>query len=207
MFANSQLVDSILYYKIIVQGTKKTPLEVEKAINSVLLLAEEKLRKCEAAGFDEAKASIKEILLKKDDNLKERSLRLWKEIYYNTFEFDRYQKLLAHVDKIKFDEVFQLFKSVFFENPSRITIHQYASAYDKSVIAKSNDSHIDYDLNKSKKILLLSDLFYYKNQPFIQAYMKKRFNVRNLSVNPEGKHAVNLKKEGKMKKKNNGNAK
>lgn len=189
------------------QGTKKTPLEVEKAINSVLILAEDKLKKCEAEGFTEAKASIKEILLKKDDNLKERSLRLWKEIYYNTFEFDRYQKLLQHIDKIKFEEIFQLFKSVFYENPSRITIHQYASGYDKSLISKSINTHIDYDLNKSKKILITNDLFYYKNQPFIQAYKMKRFNVKNLAVKAEGKHAANLKKEGKMKKKNNANAK
>lgn len=206
-------MDSILYYKIIVQGTKKTPLEVEKAINSVLLLAEEKLRKCEAEGFAQAKASIKEILLKKDDNLKERSLRLWKEIYYNTFEFDRYQKLLLHVDQIKFDEVFQLFKSVFFENPSRISIHQYASGFDKNLVGKSLNSRLDYDLNKSKKVLLTDDLFYYRNQPFIQAYKMKRFNVRNLA-SAEGNHPQSsgashgmLKKEVKLKKKNSGNAK
>lgn len=142
-------------------------------------------------------------MLKKDDNLKERSLKLWKEIYYNSFEFDRYKILFNNIDKIKFEDVFQLFKNVFFENPSRVSIHQYSSNYDKNKVLKSNNSYMDYELNKNKKILLTNDLMYYKKQPFIQAYKTKRFVVKNILG--ENKN-ISLKKEGKSKKKSNGNS-
>jgi secreted Zn-dependent insulinase-like peptidase len=203
--AGSQLVDSILYFKIIVQGSKKTPLEVEKAINSVFLLAEEKLKKCEGNEFTLAKNSIKDILKKKDDNLKERSIKIWREIYYNTYEFDRYKMLYSHVDEIKFLDVYNLFKNIFFNNPNRITIHQYASTFDSEEINSKNNFKIDYDLNKEKKILITNNINYYANQPYLYAFKSKRFNrkiIGNKNSNKKSKKNIDTGK--KELKKNSG---
>lgn len=199
--AGSQLVDSILYFKVIVQGSKKTPLEVEKAINSVFLLAEEKLKKCEGKDFQAAKKSIKDILNKKDDNLKERSIKIWREIYYNTYEFDRYKMLNNHVEDIKFEEVSQLFKSVFYNNPNRISVHQYASSAKEEDLKKNIDTNLDYDLNKEKKVLITDNLNYYVNQPYIHAYKSKRFNRKIVANKSQKKNKKNYSEQGKKEKK------
>lgn len=197
--AGSQLIDSILYFRIIVQGTKKLPMEVDNSINEVILLAEDKLKKCEISGFEEAKKTIKENLLKKDDNLKERSLRLWKEIYFNTYEFDRYEKLLQNIESIKFAEVFNLFKNVFFENPNRLTIHQYSSNYNNTEsLIKSYNNTIDYSINKNKKIKLVNDFYYYKNQPYIHSYKSNRLisqNTKNFEYLGSKKHEMKTRKK------------
>jgi secreted Zn-dependent insulinase-like peptidase len=203
--ASSQLVDSILYYKIIVQGSKKTPLEVENAINAVFLLAEEKLKKCEGNEFTSAKKSVKDILNKKDDNLKERSIKIWREIYYNTYEFDRYKMLYNHVDDIKFEDVYNLFKNVFFNNPNRLTIHQYASTFKSEEINSKKNMNIDYDLNKQKKVLITDNINYYVNQPYLHAYKNKRFNRKIIGVRnsvKKGKKIIDT--EDKELKKNSG---
>jgi len=101
-----------------------------------------------------------------------------------------------------------LFKSVFYENPNRLSIHQYASKFDKKKLKETNNTKIDYDLNKNKKILITDDLKYYKNQPFIKAYKTKRFlknNLVNYSIrknNNSGNTHGFLKREVKLKKKN-----
>lgn len=167
--SGQQSIDSVLYYTIMVQGSKKVPMEVELAINDVILLADEKLKSCEGSGFEDAKASLREMLLKKDDNMHQRSGRVWREIYSNQFEFDRREKYLKSLEHLEFSEVHDLFQNTFLFNPRRLTIHQYASNYnDTEALLSSNNKYIEYSINKKKKIYLSNDLNIFQNNTFIQ---------------------------------------
>lgn len=166
----SQEIDLAIYYVILVQGSKKQPLEIDHAINEVILLAKDKLENCETNGFLKAKEIIKNTLNKLDDNLKQRSQKIWKEIYLNRLDFERRNKMLKILDEIEFRQVYNLFMNVFIEDPHRLSIHNYAPNY-KNIekVLKTNLTMIDYDLNKQKKISLTDDLDSFKDQPYLDS--------------------------------------
>ncbi len=74
---------------IAVQGSKKEPKDIDKSIEDVIKLGRKKVEKCTDETFQTAISSIKTELFRKADNLTERSSRIWKEIAWNTYDFNR----------------------------------------------------------------------------------------------------------------------
>lgn len=105
--------------------------------------------------------SIRNELLAKDTNLKERSDRIWKEISENSYEFNRRELLLKELDSIKKEEVLNIFDEIFINNPKKISIQIFPG----SAKLKINDITEDYYLNKNLKTLITTDLNTFYSMP------------------------------------------
>jgi secreted Zn-dependent insulinase-like peptidase len=202
--AGTAHIDSVMYYRIIVQGSKKVPLEIEKSINDVFLLAKDKLTLCKEK-FEEVKLSIKDRLKKKDDNLKERSNRIWREITENTYEFNRGSELLKNVDSLEHDKLIKFFDDTFFQNPKKLTIHNYSSV--KYTEFRKETQR--YGLNEKINITFTTDLNVLGNKEFISAYKNIKFTpvkngiYRKGRLNSKKHHLHNLMKNKRLFNKNN----
>lgn len=197
--AGTAHIDSVMYYRIIVQGSKKGPLDIEKSINDVFLLSKDKLANCKEK-FNEVKLSIKDRLKKKDDNLKERSNRIWREITENTYEFNRGIELLKIVDTIEHEKLIEFFDDTFFLNPRKLTIHNYSSVKFKDFRKETQP----YELNEKINIKFTTDLNVLGNNEFISAFKNMKFTpvkngiYRKGRLNSKKHHLHNLMKNKKL---------
>ena len=147
--ASPMTADTILYYRIIVQGSKKDPRSIDQAINEVFNIATEKVNDC-ASRFENVKSSIKEKILKNDENIKERGLRIWTEIDLNRYAFNRTNTLLEEVDNLTPAKLQTFYKNNILGNNRRLTIHHYAGNTD---IPDSNGYTSDLNITKSLKFI------------------------------------------------------
>jgi insulysin len=169
-------IDSILYYRIIVQGAKKAPLDIDKAIDEVVLKAAEKISECKEEKFEKVRSAIKERLTKKDDNLKERASRIWREINDGTYEFNRTNDLIKSLEQIDSSTLKIFFENLFINNPAKLTIHNYAANSPTNFVKSS----MPYQLNNKVNVNYTDSLDYFSKSEFIYAY-KQVFKLRRSS--------------------------
>ena len=126
--------------------------------------------------FNSFLSSIRNELLAKDNNLKERSDRIWTEISGNTFEFNRRDLLIKELDSIKKEEVLNIFDEILVNSPKKISIQIFPG----NSKLKISDINEDYYLNKNVKTLVTTDLNTFNSLPTLSKglYMMKRNNLK-----------------------------
>jgi len=90
-----------MYFILVVQGSKASPEVLNQKIDEVILQAKEIIINLNNNQLEEFKNSIKIELRKPDNNIKERSDRIWREISEGTFEFNRRETLYNELQFIK----------------------------------------------------------------------------------------------------------
>jgi len=138
----------------VVQGNKKTPPEMNLEIDTVISSLRDKIYAIPDAKIKEVVASIQNELFKKDTNLKERSNKIWSEIFLNTLDFKRKEKLLEEVSKITKSNIIDAFDYIFIDKPQKLSIQIYAGNY----ISSKTEMEEVYYLNSNVKVKVTSDL-------------------------------------------------
>jgi insulysin len=124
--ANKEFIDNYMYFVFIVQGNKKTPAEMNLEIDKILYRLREKITSLPDNKFKEVINSIKNELFKKDTNLRERSRRIWMEIFQNSLDFTRKDKLIENISKITKSDILETFDDIFIDKPQKLSIQLYA---------------------------------------------------------------------------------
>jgi len=101
------------------------------------------------------KNSLKNQILKPEDNLSQRFNKLWYEIESNTFEFDRKAHLLKELNTITLTELKNAFDSIFYKFPKKLSIQMYAGKYN---IPSELYNGQKYGLNHSLKSTVMKGL-------------------------------------------------
>jgi secreted Zn-dependent insulinase-like peptidase len=125
-------------------------LEIDTVISSL----RDKIYGIPDSKFKEVVASIQNELFKKDTNLKERSNKVWSEIFLNTLDFKRKEKLLDEVNKITKSNIIDAFDYIFIDKPQKLSIQIYAGNF----ISSKTEMEEVYYLNSNVKVKVTSDL-------------------------------------------------
>jgi insulysin len=160
-------MNNVMYYRVIVQGSKKTPREVEAIIDDVFGEASTKLNECEK-DFNDVKLSIKERLTKPDESIRDRSDRILNEIYHRTFDYSKRKNLLAKLESVTHSDVVNFFNQRLLNNKARLSIHHYAGnskVFEEVTQANVEDKEITYsgDLTVTKGLRYIKPLYMRKN--------------------------------------------
>lgn len=154
-------------------------------------MTNDKIAQCDGDRFSEIRSAIIKKLTKPDDNLKERSGRIWNEISLNTYDYNRMKSLLEAEKKMVYQDMVKLHKNIFYDNPNRLTIYNYAGKSDSKLIV--NDVR-PYSLNNKLNVTYTDNLNIFNNQEYISGY---KIETLNKIANRLGK-----KKSTKSSKKN-----
>jgi secreted Zn-dependent insulinase-like peptidase len=96
-------------------------------IDNVLWRLREKIISIPDKKFIEILNSIKNELMKKDTNLKERVKKVWSEVENNSLDFRRKESLLEEIDLINKSDILKGFDEIFIDDPKKMSIQIYAS--------------------------------------------------------------------------------
>jgi secreted Zn-dependent insulinase-like peptidase len=155
--ANKEFIDNNMYFVFIVQGSKKNPSEMNLEIDNIIWRLRDKIITLPRDKLQEVIGSIKNEILKKDTNLKERSKRLWMEIYQNTIDFSRKDKLLIEIDKLVKSDIIEAFDSIFIDRPQKLSIQLYSPSSNILKLEKEEayylNANIKYNVTSDVKIL------------------------------------------------------
>lgn len=113
VFAQKYLKDNYMYYIFLVQGSKERPNLMDVDIDNVISIIKTNIYNLTEVTLNEYKEIVKEELNKNDANLKERSNKMWNEIYEGSYDFERNKALLRDIDGINKDDLIEQFKRVF----------------------------------------------------------------------------------------------
>jgi secreted Zn-dependent insulinase-like peptidase len=124
--ANKELTDNYMYFTFVVQGNKADPAVMNLEIDKVLSNLRDKISSLSEEKFNEIKTSLKNELQGKDTNLKERTQRIWNEIYLNTLDFRRKDNLIRAIPEIEKSDILSAYDNIFIEKPRKLSIQIYA---------------------------------------------------------------------------------
>ena len=149
-----------LYYLIIVQGEKRYPDEIDDLINEVVNTS---INKDCSNNFIEIKNAIKYQINRNENNINERTEKIFKEITMKKYDYEKESKLNQELEMIKnYEEVKKYMKNIFVNNPRRIGIFYYANNIDDNIINERIQEKIKknkkYSLNKDIKIEYLNKI-------------------------------------------------
>ena len=125
-------------------------LEIDTVISSL----RDKIYGIPDSKFKEVVASIQNELYKKDTNLRERSNKVWSEIYLNSLDFKRKQKLLDEVARLTKANIIDAFDHIFIDKPQKLSIQIYAGNF----IASKSEMEEVYYLNSNIRVKVTSDI-------------------------------------------------
>jgi secreted Zn-dependent insulinase-like peptidase len=154
--ANKELIDNYMYFSFIVQGGKENPANMNLEIDKVLSNLRDKIVALSEEKFNEIKTSLKNELQSKDTNLKERTQRIWNEIYLNTLDFRRKENLIQIIPEVSMNDILVAYDNIFVEKPRKISIQIYAGNSDSSVVENPKDEI--YYLNSNIVVKVKTDL-------------------------------------------------
>jgi secreted Zn-dependent insulinase-like peptidase len=122
-----------LEMRVIVQGAKKTPDEVDTRIEAVMDSFGQGLRNLSHAEFTRWKASVRSSIAKTDQNMGEEADRFWAQISSDEACFNRRQMALDYLDS--FDSPDELAKEFtwFREKPKKVSVRLFG---DHSLVAQ-----------------------------------------------------------------------
>jgi secreted Zn-dependent insulinase-like peptidase len=93
-------------------------------------------------------------LNKKNNNLKERSEVVWKEIYENSLDFNRRYKLIEELKSITIEDLIQHFVETFYTNVRKMSIQVYSQfKFDEALMSNKPIQEIYY-LNQDVKTII-----------------------------------------------------
>jgi secreted Zn-dependent insulinase-like peptidase len=183
IYASSKIIDSYLYFQIMIQSSIYTPKEINQEIDTALFLCRQELEKITKKSFEEYKQIIKDDFNKEDENLYQRADKTWKEISQATFNFRKSSFIFEQLDNIFISDLIEMFEQIFL-HPRKLSIQIY-----KNTEIIPENSIEDYPLNfkiKSNIFHNLTEIF--KNPvpmeeifPIQRKLRKKRFD-KNLML-------------------------
>lgn len=122
--------------------------------------------------LNEYKQSIKNKILKADDNLFERFSKLWNEIKMNTYEFDRKTKLLDELKNISVDDLKINFDDIFYKSPHKLSLQMYSGKYS---IPPELFKMQSYKLNKDLTTKVTKNINEFHSSKFLKKIKKVVF--------------------------------
>lgn len=153
--ASSKYVkDNFMYYLFLVQGSKITPEKLNIEIDEVLKLVRTKLEELEEDQLNEYKDTLIAELNKKNNNLKERSELVWKEIYENSLDFNRRYKLIEELKNITIEDLIQHFVETFYTNVRKMSIQVYSQFKFEEALMSTRPLEEPYYLNQDLKTII-----------------------------------------------------
>jgi secreted Zn-dependent insulinase-like peptidase len=175
-----RIINNVMYYRVIVQGSKMDPELIDIEIEKVILNLRKTLEKFNNYALDEYKFTLKNQISKPDVNLNERFSTIWSEIAENTLEFDRKFKLINELNSITIQDVLNAFDKIFFLNPRKLSIQIYSG---KSTLENKKTTG-EYYLNKTIKYKVMNDLKYFRthNYSIVSLYKPSRVNATSLNI-------------------------
>lgn len=162
--ASKFVKDNFMYYLFIVQGSKTTPDEVNVEIDTVLNWARNRLVEMEEDQLNEYKETLLAELNKKENNLKERSGLVWKEIYENSLDFNRKYKLIDDLKYITRDDLIESFDSTFYRNVNKLSIQIYSQYNIEDAVLLNKYTEEAYNLNPDITSFVTDDLKLLRNK-------------------------------------------
>jgi secreted Zn-dependent insulinase-like peptidase len=153
-----RIINNVMYYRVIVQGSKMDPELIDIEIEKVILNLRKALEKFNNYALDDYKYTLKNQIIKPDVNLNERFSIIWSEIAENTLEFDRKFKLINELNSITVQDVLNAFDKIFFLNPRKLSIQIYSG---KSTLPSQKTTG-EYYLNKTMKYKIINDFNYFR---------------------------------------------
>ena len=158
------------------QGTKKTPEFIDLEIDRIVEMLKEKVKNLKGSTLRGYILSIRNQIVKDDENLGERFGKIWGEIVENTLEFDRKSKLLEELEKIKIGDLREVFENIFYSNPRKLSLQMYSGNYSiplnfyndqtyflnkkiKSKVLKSINAFDKFKLISSKQSLNMTQIY------------------------------------------------
>jgi secreted Zn-dependent insulinase-like peptidase len=152
--ASKYVKDNYMYYLFLVQGSKITPEKMNIEIDEVLKLVRTKLEELEEDQLNDYKDTLIAELNKKNNNLKERSEVVWKEIYENSLDFNRRYKLIEELKSITIEDLIQHFVETFYTNVRKMSIQVYSQfKFDEALMSTKPIQEIYY-LNQDVKTII-----------------------------------------------------
>lgn len=125
-------------------------LEIDKVLSNL----RDKISSIRDDKFKEVKTSIINELHKRDTNLKERSKRIWLEVFQNSLDFNRKERLLEEVNKISKKDILDAFDLIFIDRPQKLSIQIYSG---NSKVKRDGRNEV-YFLNSNWMVNVTSDV-------------------------------------------------
>ena len=156
-----EYLDDVIYFNILVQGSKKLPEDVEEDINSII---KEIFEKNNCDNFIDIKNNLKFELMKIENNLLERTNKIFKKIELHE-DFNEEDNLIYELSNINsFDTVIIFFKNIMIDNPKRINIYYYGKGIsDEELSNKFKNISKQYSLNNNINITYTNDINIFQN--------------------------------------------
>ena len=156
-----EYLDDVIYFNILVQGSKKLPEDVEEDINSII---KEIFEKNNCDNFIDIKNNLKFELMKIENNLLERTNKIFKKIELHE-DFNEEDNLIYELSNINsFDTVIIFFKNIMIDNPKRINIYYYGKGISNEELSnKFKNISKQYSLNNNINITYTNDINIFQN--------------------------------------------
>lgn len=138
--AEKQIIDDIMYYVFIVQ-TRKSPHLVNKEIDDVFQKVLDKLRTLEDEKLDFYKTELTKEIKNPDSGLKQRSNRVWFEVYEDTMDFQIKESMLNEIDHITLPDMIEFFKCTFIGQPKKLSIQINQSSNTNEITNITDESY------------------------------------------------------------------
>jgi len=152
--ASKYVKDNYMYYLFLVQGSKTTPHKMNLEIDEVLKLVRNKLEELEEDQLNDYKETLIAELNKRNNNLKERSEIVWKEIYENSLDFNRKYKLIEELKNITIEDLIQHFVDTFYTNPKKLSVQVYSKYNFDEALMTTRPNEETYNLNQDVRTII-----------------------------------------------------
>lgn len=155
--ADKEILDNYLYFVFEISSTKYTPQKLNLEIDKVLALVKAKIEDLSKFKLSELKEVLRFELNKRDNNLKQKSDFIWKQIYELSPDFEVNETVRHELKGITIKEVKDFFENVFIIKPRKLSIHVYSKIF-KKVMEDKDSKLMYYYLNSNINLVYTSDL-------------------------------------------------
>jgi insulysin len=162
--ASKFLKDNYMYFMFLVQGSKATPATINIEIDTVIRMARNRLEELEDDQLAENKETLIAEISKRENNLKERSDYVWKEIYENSQDFNRRYDLIEELKFVTKQDLIETFDNIFYINVNKLSVQLYSQYDYEEAIIQNNETTEIYNLNSNIKSFVTNDLKILKSE-------------------------------------------
>lgn len=117
---------NVIYYMIVVQGSKKTPDYMDERIENIIKLMKKRIQNADTKKFKKAKSYILRKLGKRDSNLKNRTNRLWQEIVIKRKHYDMKKLVKKAIKKITKEKLLRFFDKMVNTKLKKLSIQEFS---------------------------------------------------------------------------------
>ena len=144
-----------LYFVIQIQGSRKTPFEMDKRIEMLLLhKMRNKVKDVSINKLNILKSHILKRFKVKDKSLLQRTKRLWNEIKTGNDIITNYNNVKEYINNLHKEDLLSFFDDVFIVNKGKLSVQIYNNS-----LTLQNESNI----NDNDEYIIISDTNYFRN--------------------------------------------